>query len=115
MKQQEVVAHGAEMGIDFERLFLAMSKKQVLMIEGGFCHYHLRRDRQLTIHVILSNKKGAGYRMLEQLKKQPADMLLARCPVDLESNKWYRAQGFVLKGTQFSKTGREINIWEYKL
>ena len=110
----DVATHGAEMGIDFEALFRAMTKKSVIMIDGGFCHYHLRRDGQCTVHVLLSNRRGAGSEMLLQLKqiaKNASGFLQAKCPADLESNVWYAARGFVLHATEESKTGRKLNVW----
>ena len=103
--------HGEEYGIDFERLYRAMLKKSCYMIVGGFCHYHLRRDGQLTIHVLLSDRPGAGTALLERLKSVGATSLLAKCPVDLESNAWYEKKGFLLESTQLSPRGRTINIW----
>lgn len=118
MRAPDVVAHGAEQGIDFERLFRAMTDKSVIMIDGGFCHYHRRRDGQITIHVILSNKRGAGRQMLQQLKQHKATgvtVLVAKCPADLQSNHWYAAQGFTLVRTEQTKTNRTLNVWSMPL
>ena len=74
----------------FGTLYESAQRGELLLIEGGFCHWHLRRDGQLTIREIISTRPGAGSEMLEQLKRQPAQSIFAKCPVDLEANSWYQ-------------------------
>jgi hypothetical protein len=95
----------------FETLFESAQRNELLLIDGGFCHWHLRRDGQLTIREIISLRPGAGSEMLEQLKRQPAQSIFAKCPVDLEANGWYQRRGFVLERTETTRTGRELNHW----
>lgn len=100
----------------FESLNEARSKGRLLLIEGGMCHWNLRRDSQLTILEIFSTQPGAGKRMLEILKSTPgASSLFAKCPVDLPGNAWYDHNGFVLEGQETTKTGRKLNLWRLKL
>ena len=106
-----MIAHGEEMGIDFERLHQAQLTKSLLMVQGGFCHYHKRRDGQITIHVLLSSRPGAGQEMLAQLLALGGTFLQAVCPADLPSNAWYAKRGFVLAGAKQSSKGRQLNIW----
>jgi len=106
-----MIRHGEEHGVDFERLYTAMKAKSLIMLDGAFCHYHIRRDGQLTIHILLSGAPGGGQALLDILKQAPADFIIAKCPADLESNAWYAKRGFELIGTQTSKTNRLINIW----
>jgi len=96
----------------FETLWESAQRGELLLIDGGICHWHLRRDGQLTIREIISTRKGAGTEMLNQLRRVPgATSLLAKCPTDLESNAWYAYRGFRLEGTQSTKSGREVNLW----
>jgi hypothetical protein len=96
----------------FETLYESAKRNELLLVDGGFCHWHLRRDGQLTIREIIAIRKGAGYEMLCRLKKvEGATSLLAKCPKDLDSNDWYRRQGFKLKKIETTKTGREVNVW----
>jgi hypothetical protein len=99
----------------FEALYEASQHGELLLIDGGFCHWHLRRDGQLTIHEIISTRSGAGSEMLAYLKKQPATCIVAKCPVDLPSNDWYRRRGFALEQTEITKTGRKLNVWKLGL
>lgn len=97
----------------FETLWESSKKGELILIDGGMCHYHLRKDKQLTIREIISQSPGRGVIMLEMLKKVVGtERIFAKCPSDLESNGWYRHVGFNLIGKEFSKTGREINLWE---
>ena len=100
----------------FETLHESAQRGELLLIDGGFCHWHLRRDGQLTIREIISTRPGAGAEMLATLRAVPgAVCLLARCPVDLAANGWYERRGFVLAGVEQSKSGRGINVWTLSL
>lgn len=95
----------------FETLYESSKRNELLLIDGGFCHWHLRRDGQLTIREIISTKPGSGSAMLKELKNKPAASIFAKCPVDLEANKWYQRRGFVLENIETTKTGRWLNHW----
>jgi hypothetical protein len=87
-----------------------------MLVDGGFCHWHLRKNGQVTIREIISTKKGAGSKMLRRLKYvQGATSLFAKCPVELESNQWYQRQGFVSEGTEQTKSGHVLNLWRLSL
>ena len=97
----------------FEQLYESKQRGELLLIDGGFCHWHLRRDGQLTIREIISTRPGAGSAMLEQLKRTPgAVCIVAKCPVDLASNDWYQRRGFSIAAIETAKSGREINVWK---
>jgi hypothetical protein len=99
----------------FETLYESAQRGELLLIEGGFCHWHLRRDGQLTIREIISIRSGAGTEMLEFLKRQSAKSIFAKCPVDLDSNSWYAKRGFDLERTETTRTGRKLNCWRLML
>lgn len=99
----------------FETLYESAQRDELLLIDGGFCHWHLRRDGQLTIREIISIRRGAGLEMLEQLKQHPAQSIFAKCPVDLEANDWYGRRGFVLENIETTRTGRRLNHWRLTL
>lgn len=100
----------------FETLYESAQRGELLLINGGFCHWHLRRDKQLTIREIISTRPGAGTEMLETLKQMPgAQSIFAKCPVDLPANNWYRRRGFTCEGTQTTRTGRKLNQWRLQL
>lgn len=102
----------------FESLWKASQDGELLLVDDGFCHYHLRRDGQLTIAEIISQKSGVGTFMLDflkQLNEMGALFIIAKCPVDLDSNKWYAHKGFRKMALEYSKTGRAINVWRLDL
>lgn len=99
----------------FETLYESAQRGELLLIDGGFCHWHLRRDGQLTIREIISTKPGAGSAMLAKLREQPASSIFAKCPIDLKANDWYRRRGFELEQTETTKTGRQLNLWRLTL
>jgi hypothetical protein len=100
----------------FENLYESSKRGELLIIAGGMCHWHLRRDGQLTIREIISQRPGAGTALLRQLRSVVgATCIVAKCPVDLESNAWYQRRGFVLADVEQAKSGRGINVWRLAL
>jgi len=100
----------------FDALYESAQRGELLLVDGGFCHWHLRRDGQLTIREIISTRPGAGGEMLARLTATPgATCIVAKCPVDLAANDWYRRRGFALVGTETTRTGRGINVWRLSL
>lgn len=96
----------------FEVLYGSALKGELLLIDGGYCRWHLRRNGQLTILEIISLRRGAGSRMLEILKhKLMAKSIFAKCPSDLLANKWYERRGFVCEGEEITRTGRKLILW----
>ena len=103
----------------FEALWSAAQRGEVILVEGGVCHYHVRRDRQLTICeiIVLPNRQNRliGSGILRQLrlvaKQANCTSLLAKCPADLAANGWYEHRGFVHEATETTKTGRAVNVW----
>jgi hypothetical protein len=100
----------------FETLHESSKRGELILIDGGFCHWHLRRDGQLTIREIISQRLGAGAAMLEMLKHNTgAKSLFAKCPAELPANDWYERRGFVLEGTETTRTGRQLKLWRLYL
>lgn len=96
----------------FETLWQSAQQGELLLIPGGFCHWHLRRDGQLTIREIISTRPGAGAEMLNQLKQTPgAISLFAKCPADLAANDWYARRGFACEGEEITPSGRRLKLW----
>ncbi len=104
----------------FETLVAAADKGELLLVDGGLCHWHLRRDGQLTIYELIvlpeRRRQGIGRRILGQLKGTPgAASILARCPANLDANAWYERMGFAREGTETTRTGRQLNLWRLRL
>jgi hypothetical protein len=100
----------------FEQLYESSKRSELLLVDGGMCHFHLRRDGQLTIREIISLRPGAGAEMLATLKRTPGALFIqAKCPADLDSNNWYANRGFVLSHQETARSGRMINVWRLAL
>lgn len=100
----------------FETLYESGQRGELLLVDGGMCHWHLRRDGQLTIREIISTQPGAGLAMLATLKATPGALsLFAKCPVDLASNGWYQRRGFTLERVETTPSGRKLNCWRLAL
>ncbi len=99
----------------FEALWESNKRGELLLIDGGYCRWHLRKDGQLTILEIISSRRGAGKEMLRSMQSKGADFIIARCPADLPSNEWWRKQGFILLTNEATKSGRKVNVWRFQL
>jgi len=104
----------------FEPLLESAERGELILVDGGFCHWHLRRDGQLTIREIIvlpeRQRQGIGYAMLAQLKRTPgARSIFAKCPADLPSNAWYKAFGFIEEGIETTSSGRRLRLWRLEL
>lgn len=100
----------------FETLYESAQRGELLLVDGGMCHWHLRRDGQLTIREIISTRRGAGSVMLAQLRQvQGATSLFAKCPADLASNDWYARRGFHCEGEEVTPSGRKLKLWRFPL
>jgi hypothetical protein len=100
----------------FETLWDSARRGELLLIDGGMCHWHLRRDGQLTIREIIAVRRGAGSEMLARLAAVPgARCIVAKCPADLDANAWYVRKGFALARTETTRTGRRVNAWRRDL
>lgn len=100
----------------FESLWESALKGELLLVDGGMCHWHLRRDGQLTIHEIIATRRGAGSEMLVELRQTPgATSLFAKCPDDLAANEWYARRGFRCEGDEVTSGGRRLRLWRCRL
>jgi hypothetical protein len=104
----------------FETLYESSQRKELLLVENGFCHWHLctqgSKRGQLTIREIISTKRGAGSLMLRQLEATPgATSLFAKCPAGLPANEWYSKRGFHVERMEMTKTGRNLICWRKDL
>ena len=100
----------------FEQMYDSLKRSELILVDGGMCRFHRRKDHQITIHEIISTRPGVGATLLERLKAIPsAASLLAKCPADLPSNEWYQRRGFILEATETTRSGRILNVWRLNL
>ena len=104
----------------FNVLHEAAQRGELILVDGGMCHYHLRRDGALTIREILvlpgQPGRGIGRAMLDQLRAVPgARLIRAKCPAELAANNWYRAMGFTACYVDQTKAGGRLYVWELPL
>lgn len=57
-------------------------------------------------------RKGVGKSLVEKIREDsPHPVLKAKCPVDLEANKFYSRTGWELEETIEVEDGRDLNVW----
>lgn len=105
----------------FEILHEAAINNELLLVDGGLCHWHFnKRAQRIVIYEIISIRRGAGSLMLSQLiqiaDKHKAHQILAKCPADLISNEWYEKKGFKkIETVSVGKRGRFANVWVFSI
>ena len=96
----------------FETLAESNAHGELLLIDGGYCRWHKRRDATLVIYEILSQRPGAGQEILARLCAVPGIVaIVAKCPADLPANDWYERRGFVCIQHETTRNGRTLRIW----
>jgi GNAT superfamily N-acetyltransferase len=89
----------------------AASRGELILVEGGLCRWHRRRDGIIVIREILVlphlRRKGIASKMLTHVLAMTRGVVQAKCPVKLESNEFWKASGFTLVS---EKEG--INLWQ---
>lgn len=98
----------------FESLHDSNQHGELILIDGGYCRWHRRKDNSITIYEILSQRPGAGSEMLSQLRAYGLP-IQAKCPSDLAANEWYAKRGFELVRTETTKSGRALNVWRLEV
>jgi len=104
----------------FEILNESAKKSELILVDGGLCHWHLRQDGQITIREIIVlpeyQDQGIGTSMLDLLKSiHGATSIFAKCPADLPANAWYARRGFTLEHEETTRTGRKLKLWRLLL
>jgi len=104
----------------FQSLYESSIRGELILVDGGICHWHLRKDGQITIReiIVLPEKQGSGIgsKILESLRRiSGAKSIVARCPSELSANCWYEKKGFHQIGKQTTKSGKTVYIWRLSL
>ena len=104
----------------FDALWTSAQRGELILVDSGLCHYHLRRDQQLTIREIIvlpeRQRQGIASAILDTLiRRHPtATSIFAKCPADLPANHWYKAAGFTLEDVDEDRR-RPLNHWRLHL
>jgi GNAT superfamily N-acetyltransferase len=98
----------------FVALSEAAERGELLLVPGGMCRFHCRKDGTITIREILvlpgCRKHGIGRGLIRQIvATHPGVLLRARCPTGYEANHFWARLGFELAE---EKVG--VNLWVYR-
>jgi 4-hydroxy-3-methylbut-2-enyl diphosphate reductase IspH len=86
---------------------------ELMLVDNGYCRYHVRNDGVLVIYeiIVTVHRHGIATAMLERLKSLGAVAIEAKCPSYSSANEWYRKRGFVCTGMKRTSSGVKLNIW----
>lgn len=88
-------------------------RREELLFEDktkSFCHYHTRRDGVSVIYEICVPIEFRGQGIAKQMIFMIPRPIQLKCPIDNESNNFYRHFGFALIKTAPGKK-RDLNLW----
>ena len=104
-----VVKNTIIQGIERKELLVAKQDNIVL----GFINYHKKQDNITTIYELAVDfryrHKGIAKALINKISK-PIEL---KCPINNESNEFYKKIGFILKEVIQGKK-QNLNLWEYK-
>jgi GNAT superfamily N-acetyltransferase len=101
----------------FEALHEAAERGELVLVDGGLCRFHLRRDGVCVIREIIvlpfSRRQGIG-RSLVAEARGTAQTVLARCPASSPANGFWLALGFTLLTVERTRKGDPLNVWRWE-
>lgn len=82
----------------------------------GFVEWTERLDGWQTLHNIGVTKEARGTGIGRALVREvPRPVRLSTDVDNVASNAFYKALGFLLMGTKFTRSGKKLNVWEKPL
>lgn len=95
--------------IDKQELFVAKIDDEVV----GFMHWHKRKDGWSTRYHLCVAKQARGQGIGKMLVDEVPKPNRGRCPIDNESNKFFKKIGAKFDGTEPGKK-RRLNVWVFE-
>lgn len=83
----------------FVALSEAADKNQLILVDGGMCRFHKRRDGVVVVREIIvlkaARRRSVGRSMIDEvIRRHPGAVLEAKCPAEFDSNSFWSAVGF---------------------
>ena len=100
-----------------EVLCKAMQQEELLLVAGGFCRFHKKKDGHVVIDelVVLPEQrmKGIGRKLIKGLQKQHKTLEM-KCPAEMEGvSVFLEKMGFVEHAMKVGKK-RSWKIWMWR-
>lgn len=95
----------------FAALNEAADRGELLLVAGGMCRFHRRRDGVVVVREIVvlptHRRAGVGRALIETVRKRfPEAPIEAKCPLGYASN-WF----WVKMGFELIDTVGKVNVW----
>ncbi len=98
----------------------AAEDKELLLVDGGLCHFSQKKNGTVSIHEIIvlpsHRRKGIAQSLVQRVRDMhPGCKMRALCPVEYDSNKFWKSIGCEHKGiikSEGTETRKQMNVWE---
>jgi len=89
---------------------------ELLLVEGGLCRFHKRRDGVVVVRELLvlpdCRRKGIGRALVAAVRqKHPGALIRAVCPAKYEANRFWEALGFRI--VSYRPPDGKLVVWEW--
>lgn len=98
----------------------AADRGELILVNGGMCHYHSRKDGVVVIRELLvvpeRRSHGIGKSLVTEVRRRhPSNLIRAKCPTDWSANKFWDHIGFTQVPTDKTSGEDDTNnviVWE---
>lgn len=89
-------------------------------VVGAILCNHCVQKTQTTLYDIAVSEEyrrsGIGGSLVESMANDsPHNVIVAKCPTNLDANKFYQATGWQLSTVERRDEKRDLNVWEYEI
>lgn len=90
-----------------------------ILIGAALCNHCVQKP-QTTLYDIAvrpsARRSGVGSELVEKIADDsPHDCIVAKCPVDLDANKFYQSSGWELTTVEEKDDTRNLNVWKFDI
>lgn len=104
----------------FAALSEAADRDELLLVEGGMCRWHRRKDgvvviREIVVLPAYRCRKLGRWIVRTVAYRSQATVMEAACPDALPANAFWLAIGFLKVGEKTTKAGGKVNLYRWRV
>jgi len=101
----------------FFDLLDSVARNELILVEDGILQYYLKKNGEVTLSMIISQRPGVGQQLLSKLyEKCKGKTIWVRCPINLtHSNNWWVKRGYRFVRQETTRKGSFLNVYRYEV